>query len=141
MFLSYLVDDFISFKGILSITDNLLINNDNLKLIFFIIMPKFFNRCCISLILVKYNEKLSPRGLPGYSIVHFSLSTSDRVCSACHKKLLRQYAEALPDDTDNECNESFGTDENLNDEPIYLNESPDFVISGIHLKYFICFSS
>lgn len=103
-------------------------------------MPKFADRCCNPLNLDKHIKKSSLRNLPVNLALHFRLSTSDRICSACHKKLLRQYTEALSDETDNDSNQSIDSEENLNYELVHLDQSPDTVPSGIHLKYFICFS-
>lgn len=64
-------------------------------------MLKFFNHCCNPLNLKKHIKKSSRHCLPKYLIIHFGLSTSDRVYSACHKKLLRKYAETSPNNTDN----------------------------------------
>ncbi|KAH0534996.1 hypothetical protein KQX54_011602 [Cotesia glomerata] len=95
-----------------------------------ITIPKFFDRCCNPFNLDKHLKKSSLRNLPEYLAVQFYLSTNDRVCSACYKKLLYQYTENLPEDTDDELNESFETDEYVHDEIIPVEESPDTFASS-----------
>ncbi|KAH0563668.1 hypothetical protein KQX54_004244 [Cotesia glomerata] len=88
-------------------------------------MPKFFNRCCNPMNRDIHNKTKSLRSLPEYLAIHFHLPTDDRVCSPCHKELLKQYADNLTEDTDDESNESLEADENSNDEIIHVDESPD----------------
>ncbi|KAH0534985.1 hypothetical protein KQX54_011327 [Cotesia glomerata] len=78
-------------------------------------MPKFFDRCCNPFNLDKHLKKSSLRNLPKYLAVHFHLSTNDRVYNT----------ENLPEDTDDESNASFETDDNVHNEIISVEESPD----------------
>lgn len=102
-------------------------------------MPKFFYRCCNPMNHEKHHKTKSLRSLPEYLTTHFHLSTDDRVCSSCHKELLKQYADNLTEHTDDESNESLEADENSNDGIIHVDESPDTFASSIHLSFFLFF--
>lgn len=89
-------------------------------------MPKFFNRCCNPTDIERHNVKISLRRLPEYLRIHYRLSTKDRVCSACYKKLLKQYTKDS-EESAGKPNESFT---NIREELIDVGESQDANMTG-----------
>ncbi|XP_074105556.1 uncharacterized protein LOC141531564 [Cotesia typhae] len=79
-----------------------------------ITMPKFRDRCCNPHNLENHRKTSSLRNVPQNLANRYNLSTVDRICSSCYKKLLHHYAESLSDESDdNEPDERSENDENI----------------------------
>ncbi|XP_074112106.1 uncharacterized protein LOC141535849 [Cotesia typhae] len=77
-------------------------------------MPKFRDRCCNLHNLENHRKTSSLRNVPQNLANRYNLSTVDRICSSCYKKLLHHYAESLSDESDdNEPDERSENDENI----------------------------
>lgn len=89
-------------------------------------MPLFCDRCYNPMNIEKHLVKSSLRKLPEYLAIHYRLPTNDnrRVCVACYKKLKKDTADF------SEESESFENDQNVNEEPIDVDESQDTNVTG-----------
>ncbi|CAD6240963.1 GSCOCG00012598001-RA-CDS [Cotesia congregata] len=77
-------------------------------------MPKFFDRCCNPFILEKHRKKISLRNLSEHLAIRYNLSTDERICSSCYKKMLQPSIENTSDESDdNQNNDYFGIDQNI----------------------------
>ncbi|KAK0074185.1 hypothetical protein PV325_008666 [Microctonus aethiopoides] len=86
-------------------------------------MPKFSDRCCNPINLEKHFVKTSLRKIPLH-IVRYYLSTEDRICSGCYKKLLNLSADKYCDKSDTETPESFENEQDVKSQPIDVDDSP-----------------
>lgn len=97
-----------------------------------ITMPKFHDRCCYPHNLENHRKTLSLRNVPRNLASRYNLSTDDRICSSCYKKLLQHYAENLSDESDdNEPDERSENDENIVSGSIEVDNSGGNNLTGI----------
>lgn len=87
-------------------------------------MPKFFDRCCNPFNLEKHRKKLSLRNLPEHLAIRYNLSTDERICSSCYKKML----QPSDDDQNNDC---FEIDQNIISGSIEVDDSERDNLTGI----------
>ncbi|KAK0159866.1 hypothetical protein PV327_010932 [Microctonus hyperodae] len=91
-------------------------------------MPKFYDRCCNPMNLEKHCIEKALRKLSKNLADRYNLSTNDRVCSVCHKKLLNliQNTNNTDDCSDTSSDtvilQSFESEQHVESEPIDVDD-------------------
>lgn len=97
-------------------------------------MPKFRDRCCNPMNLEKHKIKIGLRGIPEHLVVRFNLSTEERICSGCYKKLLNLTSDNYSDKSDTEIPENFEYEQDVKSQPIDVDHSQVNTLTGISLN-------
>ncbi|KAK0157010.1 hypothetical protein PV327_011462 [Microctonus hyperodae] len=86
-------------------------------------MPKFRNRCCNPMNLEKHFIRKSLRKISESLALRYNLSTEERICLACYKKLLHPKSGDFSDNSDTETPECSENEQDVISEPIDLHSS------------------